>query len=54
VLTTIPIMKTKMKKKMRMRIIKERLNPMMGIPLGLLFVRVQYLLVMCMVCIMYM
>ncbi len=34
-LTTVPIMITKMKKKTRMRFIKERLNPMMGIPLDL-------------------
>jgi hypothetical protein len=51
VLTTIPIMKTKMKKKMRMRATKERLIPMMGNQLGLLFVRVQKLMVMCVVCI---
>ncbi len=51
VLTTIPIMKTKMKKKMRMRVTKERLTPMMGNPSGLLFVRVQKLMVMCIVCI---
>jgi hypothetical protein len=42
-------MKMMMKKKRRMRVTKERLNPMMGNPLGLLFVRVQKLLVMCMV-----
>jgi hypothetical protein len=35
VLTTIPKMKTKMKKKMRMRVTKARLNPMMGNPLSL-------------------
>jgi hypothetical protein len=52
VLTVISIMKTKMKKKMRMRVTKERLTPMMGYPLGLLFVTVQALMVMCMVCIM--
>ncbi len=51
VLTTIPIMKTKMKKKMRMRVTKERLNPMMGNPLRLLFVRVQKLMVLYVMCI---
>jgi hypothetical protein len=41
VLTTIPKMTKKKKKKMkRMRVTKERLNPMMGYPLGHLFVRV--------------
>ena len=40
VLTTILIMQTKMKKKMRMIVTKRRLNPMMGNQLGLLFVRV--------------
>ena len=55
VLTTIPKM-TKKKKKMmkRMRVTKKRLNPMMGNPLGLLFVRAQKLLVMCVVYITYM
>jgi hypothetical protein len=37
VLTTIPKMKTKTKKKMRTRVTKERPNSMMGNPLGLLF-----------------
>jgi hypothetical protein len=41
----------KMKKKMRMRVTKERLTLMTGNPLGLLFVRVQKLMVMCMVCV---
>jgi hypothetical protein len=42
VLTTIPKMTKKEKKKMkRMKVTKERPNPMMGNPLGHLFVRVQ-------------
>jgi hypothetical protein len=45
VLTTIPKMQTKKKKKM-MRVTKERPNPMMGNPLGHLFVRAQKLLIM--------
>ncbi len=46
VLTTIPKMKTKKKKKMkRMRVTKEMPNPIMGNPLGHLFVRVQKLLI---------
>ncbi len=53
-LTTILNIKTKMKKKRRMRVTKKRLNPMMGNPLGLLFVRAQKLLVMCVVYITYM
>ncbi len=52
VLTTMPKKKTKTKKK-RIRFTKERPNPMMGNPLGLLFVRVQKLLIMCMVYITY-
>ncbi len=52
--TTIPKMKMKRKNKMkRMRVTKERLNPMMGNPLGHLFVRVQKLLIMWVVIIMY-
>ncbi len=45
VLTSIPKMKTKKKKK-RMRVTKERQNLMMGNPLGHLFVRVKKLLIM--------
>jgi hypothetical protein len=42
VLTTISKMKTKKKNKMkRMRVTKERASPMMGNPLGHLFVRVR-------------
>ncbi len=52
-LTTIPKMKMKTKKKMKMRVTKERPNPMMGNPLGLLFVRVHKLLVMCVVYVTY-
>jgi hypothetical protein len=47
VLITIPEMTKKKKKKMkRMKVTKERPNPMMGNPLGHLFVRVQKLLQM--------
>ena len=54
VLTTIPKMTKKKKKKMkRMRVTKERPNPMMGNPLGHLFVRVQKLLPMWVVIVMY-
>jgi hypothetical protein len=45
--STIPKMKTKKRTKMkRIRITKERPNPMMGNPLGHLFVRVEKLLIM--------
>jgi hypothetical protein len=48
-------MKTKKKKKMkRVRVTKERLSPMMGNPLGHLFVRVQKLLIMWVVYVTYM
>jgi hypothetical protein len=54
VLTTIPKMKKKKKKMMkRMRVTKERPNPMMGNPLGHLFVRVQKSLQMWVVIITY-
>jgi hypothetical protein len=54
VLTTILKMKTKKKKKLkRMRVIKERPNPMMGNPLGHMFVRVQKLVTMWVVNVMY-
>jgi hypothetical protein len=55
VLTTIPKVTKKRKKKMkRMRVTKERPNPMMGNLLGHLFVRVQKLLPMWVVIVMYM
>ena len=47
-------MKMKTNKKMRMRVTKERPNLMMENPLGLLFVRVPKLFVMCMVYVTYM
>ncbi len=54
VLTTIPKMTKKKKKKIkRMRVTKERPNPMMGNPLGCLFVRVQKLLPMWVVIVTY-
>ncbi len=54
VLTTIPKMKSKKKKKMKwMRVTKEKPNPMMRNPLGHLFVRVQKLLIMWVVYIRY-
>ena len=53
-LTTILKMTKKKKKKMkRRRITKERPNPMMGNPLGHLFVRVQKLLPMWVVIVTY-
>jgi hypothetical protein len=55
VLTTIPKMMMMKKKKMkRMRVTKERPIPMMGNPLGHLFVRVQKLLQMWVVIVTYM
>jgi hypothetical protein len=45
--------KKKKKKMKRMRVTKERLNPMMGNPLGHLFVRVEELLPMWVVVVMY-
>jgi hypothetical protein len=54
VLTTIPKMTKKKKKKKWMRVTKERPNPMMGNPLGHLFVRVQKLLPMWVVIVTYM
>jgi hypothetical protein len=53
VLTTIPKMTKKKKKMKRMRVTKERPNPMMGNPLGHLFVRVQNPLPMWVVIVMY-
>jgi hypothetical protein len=54
VLTTIPKMTKKKKKKIkRMRVTKERPNPIMGNPLGHLFVRVQKSLPMWVVIVMY-
>ncbi len=50
VLTTILIMQTKMKKKMRIIVTKERTTPIMGNQLGLCFVPVLKLMEMCIMC----